>query len=158
MQSPTTLRRAVAALAMGSVLIAVVPAGAAGKPARDLVPAGATVLYFTSFPTPLGGVSASSGSISVTDVKVIDEIRGLINALPVSDTRNRVCPDDMMVPSYVSFAVNATTAAFAKVLFQLGGCPYARVYLHGVAESPTVGGANLGVVFSKIRRLVDDQA
>lgn len=158
MPSSATLRRVVVTLAMGSVVIAAVPVGALTKPARDFVPAGATVLYFTSLATPSSGVSSNDGGTTVTNLKVIDQIRGLINALPVSDTRNRVCPDDMMVPSYVSFAVNTTTAPFAKVVFQLGGCPYARVYLHGVAVSPTVGGANLGVVFSKIKRLVDDQA
>jgi len=155
MRGSRVLRHTAVALAMGAALVSAAPSGAANKPARDVIPAGATVLYFTSYATPSGGVTSSSGAITVTNVRVIDQIRSLINALPLSDPRPRVCPDDLLVPSYVSFAANAATAPFARVLFQLGGCPFARVYRDGVAESPTLGGAHLGIVFSEIKRLVD---
>ena len=157
MRSPTVIRHSLVALALSAAIVGAAPAGAASKPARDLVPAGASVLYFTSFATPAYGGSANRGTVTVTNPTVIAEIRGLINSLPVSDTSHMFCPDDLMVPSYVSFATNGSTAPFAKVLFQLGGCPFARVYLHGIGVSPTLGGPTLGAVFSHIKRLVDAQ-
>ena len=158
MRRPTVVRQSLLALAIGAVLVGAGPAGAATKPARDFVPAGATVLYFTSFVTPANRASANRGTVTVTNPKVIAEIRGLINSLPLSDTSHMFCPDDLMVPSYVSFARDAATAPFAKVMFQLGGCPFARVYDHGVAVLPTLGGATLGTVFSHIKELADGQA
>ena len=130
------------------------PALAAGKPSGDLVPAGAHVLLFTSSGTGLVGTS-TGGTISVTNPTVIGEVRDMINGLPISDTRHRVCPDDMMIPSWVSFSTGKGATPFTRVLFQLGGCPYARVYQDGVAISPTLGGADLGVVYSRIKKIVD---
>jgi hypothetical protein len=158
MRTSPLVRRTLSALTFLLVCASAAPSGAASKPARYDVPGGATVLYFTSFATPASGASATAGTITVTNVTVIAKIRALINALPVSDTRNRFCPDDLLVPSYVSFAATASTAPFAKVMFQLGGCPFARVYQHGVATSPALGGTHLGLVFSEIKRLVGDQA
>jgi hypothetical protein len=152
------VQRTVTALAFAVVLASATSAGAATKPARDDVPPGATVLYFTGPPTPSSGTSTTKVALKVTNPTVIAKIRDLINSLPVSDTRHEFCPADLLIPSYVSFARNAATTPFARVMFQLGGCPFARVYVHGVAVSPALGGPHLGVVFSQIKRLVEENS
>jgi hypothetical protein len=60
----------------------------------------------------------------------------------------------MMLPITVSFAANKTSTPFTKVVFQLGGCPYARVYQHGVAVAPTLGGTHLAQVYARIQHLI----
>jgi hypothetical protein len=143
------------ALALSAVLIVVGAslASAATKPSGDLVPGGAKVLYFDSsaLSMPAG---TSNGAVIVTNAKVIAQVRALINALPLS-SRPGVCPEDMMIPSWVSFSTSAKAAPFTKVMFQLGGCPYARVYQKGAAISPTLGGTNLGEVYGKIKKLIE---
>jgi len=118
------------------------------------VPAGATVLYWSSGFGTVGRTPSRSGVVTVTNKNVIGEVRTLINSLPVSSTRNRVCPDDLMIPSWVSFAASKASKPFTQVMFQLGGCPYARVYQHGVAVSPTLGGNHLGEVYARMRALI----
>lgn len=152
-----TLARALVALGLAlglGVLVGAAPVLATTKPAGDLVPAGATVLYWQA--PSSGGVSSTPGGtvVTVTKPSVIAAVRALINSLPVTTSAHRVCPDDMMVPTTVSFAASASSAPFTKVLFQLGGCPYARVYQHGVAVAPTLGGAHLSAVYARIRTLV----
>jgi len=120
---------------------------AATKPAGDIVPSGAKVLYWT-YPLPV------SGTITVTKASMIAEVRALINSLPVTTTGHRICPDDIMLPSTVSFAVSTKTTPFTKVVFQLGGCPYARVYQPGVAVSPTLAGPHLAQVYGRIQHLI----
>jgi hypothetical protein len=143
-------------LSAALVVAGIAISGATTKPAGDLVPAGAKVMYFISSATPLNGVSANGDTTTtVTNATVIAQVRGLINALPVTTTRPRVCPEDMMVPTWVNFSTSTKAAPFTKVLFQLGGCPYARVYQHGVVISPTLGGTNLGVVYNKIKSLIE---
>jgi hypothetical protein len=123
------------------------------KPAGDFVASGAKVLYWTH-PLPVSS-KILHGTISVTKASVIAEVRTLINSLPLTTTGHRICPDDMMLPSTISFAVSRKTTPFAKVVFQLGGCPYARVYQHGVAMSPTLGGPHLAQVYGEIQHLIN---
>lgn len=151
----TIARRALAALAVVALLGAgTTLASGAAKPADEMVPAGATVLYWNSHAAN-GVGSSSSGAVTVTNLAVIAEVRSLINGLPVTVANpNRVCPDDMMIPTVVSFSASASATPFTRVLFQLGGCPYARVYQHGRAVSPTLGGTTLASVYAKIRTLV----
>lgn len=127
---------------------------AAAKPSGDLVPAGAHVVLLTTSGTGLPGPS-SGATIAVTNPTVIGEVRDMINALPLSNPRRRVCPDDLMIPAWVSFSLRKSAIPFTRVLFQLGGCPYARVYQDGVAITPTLGGADLAVVFSRIRQIIE---
>lgn len=151
----TTPARALAVLALClGTMAAAGAAGGAAKPVGDLVPPGATVLYWQS--PSFGGVSSSPGGakLTVTKPSVIAAVRSLINSLPVSTPPRGACPDDMMIPTTVSFAATATSVPFTRVLFQLGGCPYARVYQHGVAVAPTLGGTTLSRVYARIRTLV----
>jgi hypothetical protein len=142
-----------AALTVGAALIAGSTswASATVKPAHDFVSAGATIIYFDSSTGP--SLGASSHTIEITNPKVIAEVRSLINSLPVSNTSRMFCPDDLMIPAWVSFSTSAAATPYARVMFQLGGCPFARVYQHGVAELPTLGGSHLGTVYSTIKTL-----
>ena len=150
----SVFRRVATLLALSAVTLGTGVASAASKPAHYLIPAGATVLHFTGSISSSSGAVTGTGSETVTNVAIINEIRGLINALPVSDTRDRFCPADLMIPSYVSFLLNAGTAPYARVEFQLGGCPFARVFDHGAARTPALGGPHLGVVYAKIKSLI----
>jgi hypothetical protein len=158
MKKSLQFKRIAGAITLSAVLVVAgsTLSAATTKPAGDRVPAGAKVMYFISAATPLSGVSANvDTTTTVTNATVIAQVRGLINSLPVTTTRPRVCPEDMMVPTWVNFSTSTSAAPFTKVLFQLGGCPYARVYQHGVVVSPTLGGTNLGVVYNKIKSLVE---
>jgi hypothetical protein len=157
MSKSLQFRHVAGAITLSAVLVVAGTSlsGAATKPSGDFVPAGAKVLYYISSATPLSGVSANGDTTTVTNAIVIAQVRGLINSLPVTTTRPRVCPEDLMVPTWVNFSTSTKAAPFTRVLFQLGGCPYARVYQHGVVISPTLGGTNLGAVYNKIRSLVD---
>lgn len=149
MAHAVTFRRSVAAVALGVALLVTSAAGATtSKPARDLVPAGARVLIFETSPT------GTPSTVVVTKAPVIARVRALINALPVSPSGPRICPDDLMIPSTVSFSTSRDAKPFAKVLFQLGGCPYAQVYRHGVAVLPTLGGSTISSVYATIKKLV----
>jgi hypothetical protein len=132
------------------------PAVAATKSSRELVPAGARVLYWSS-PT-ISATGTTSGTITVKNQTVIKEVRALINALPLSDTLHRACPDDMMLPQTVSFAASTSSTPFTKVVFQLGGCPSAEVIQRGNVVLPTLGGANLASTYAKIKHLIDPSA
>lgn len=140
---------ALASLVAAGVLGVSTPACAATKPAGDLVPAGAKVLLFSAPP------SSGARSVTVTNATTIARVRTLINGLPVSSTAHQVCPDDMMLPYTVSFSRSAKATPFTRVVFQLGGCPYARVYQLGVPVTPTLGGSTLAAVFAQIRALVN---
>ena len=137
------------AFAATSVTIA---SAATAKPRGDLVPAGAGAVTW-SYPLPVRA-KILEGSITVTNPKIVSEVRTLVNRLPISDQKPRVCPMDMMLPYTVSFEKNAESKPFTKVVFQLGGCPYAQVYQAGTAIKPTLGGSNLSAVYAKIQHLI----
>ncbi len=71
-------------------------AAATTKPARDTVPTGATVLYWSSGLGTVTRTPSGEGVVTVTKAAVIAHVRALINSLPVSSTLNRVCPDDLI--------------------------------------------------------------
>jgi hypothetical protein len=144
------LSRLSGALALGAALLIVTPslAFATTKPPRDYVHTGATVITFVN-----SAITSSHNTETITSPKVIAEVRSLINSLPVSDTSKMFCPDDLMIPAWVTFSTTATATPYSRVEFQLGGCPFARVSQHGVAELPTLGGAHLGQVYAKIKTL-----
>jgi hypothetical protein len=157
MKKPREFIRATAALTLGAVLVVTGAsmASATAKPVHDFVPAGAKVIYFDSSAVSLGGSTTGDNTNEITDQRVIAEVRNLINSLPVSNTSKMFCPDDLMIPAWVSFSNSAASTPFARVEFQLGGCPFARVYQHSVSELPTLGGSRLGAVYAKIKSLFD---
>jgi|ERR1700677_5096896 hypothetical protein len=126
---------------------------ATSKPDRLLVPAGATALFWSySMPLPSG---SHYGTMKISDPAVIARVREMINAIPVSDyAKSGACPDDMMIPYVIRFSASTAAASFTKVVFQLGGCPAATVYQHGVAESPTLGGWSLGTLYRAIQKVI----
>jgi hypothetical protein len=129
------------------------PALATTKPVRLLVPAGATALYWSySMPLPSG---AHYGTMKITNANVIARVREMINAIPVANySKHQACPDDAMVPYIVRFSTSTASAAFTKVVFQLGGCPEATVYQHGVAQRPTLGGWSLSRLYTAIQKVI----
>lgn len=146
--------RAVATLTLGVslALSGTSIASAVSKPAGDLVPSGATVLLWY-YPLPVAN-KVLTGTITVRNPVIISEVRALINSLPVTQPGNRICPADVMLPYVIGFSKGVKAKPFTKVLFQLGGCPYARVYQNGVAVSPTLGGPNLSTVYQHIQHLI----
>ena len=149
--------RVTAAITLGAGLISAGAslASAAPKPVHDLVPAGAKVIYFDSSAVTVGGGTTGNDANEITNPNIIAEVRNLINSLPVSNTRKMFCPDDLMIPAWVSFSSSTASTPFARVEFQLGGCPFARVYQRSVGELPTLGGSRLGTVYAKIKSLFD---
>ena len=149
--------RRVSTVVLASLLslasVAVSPAAATAKPARLLVPPGARVLYW-SYSMPLPG-GARYGTMTITNRSVIARVRDLINAIPVSSyPAQQVCPQDRMVPYIVRFSMSRPAAAFTTVVFQLGGCPAATLYQHGVAQRPTLGGWTLPRLYAAIQRVI----
>jgi hypothetical protein len=144
------------ALVGATLALSTVPAVAATKSPRELVPAGAHVLYWSS-PT-ISASGTANGTITVKNQAVINEVRTLINALPLSDTLHRACPDDMMLPQTISFAASTSSTPFTRVVFQLGGCPSAEVVQHGKVVLPTLGGPNLSSTYARIKHLIDPSA
>jgi hypothetical protein len=150
MNKPSRGARLSGALTLGTAFLVVSSsmASATAKPPHDYIHPGATVITFVNSP-----VITSSNTETITSPKVIAEVRSLINSLPVSDTSKMFCPDDLMIPAWVSFSTSKTATPYSRVEFQLGGCPFARVSQHGVAELPTLGGAHLAQVYAKIKTL-----
>ncbi len=140
-------------VALVAVPLAAPAASAPAKPARLLVPAGARALYWSySMPLPAG---ARYGTMTITNRSVIARVRSLINAIPVSSyPASQVCPADRMVPYVVRFSRSRPAAAFTTVVFQLGGCPAATVYQHGVAQRPTLGGWTLPRLYAAIQHVI----
>jgi hypothetical protein len=138
----------VATLSLASPALA-----APAKPTRLLVPAGAKALYWSySMPLPTG---AHYGTMKITNPTVIARVRAMINAIPVSNyPKTQACPADMMVPYIVRFSSSTAAASFTKVVFQLGGCPEATVYQHGVAQRPTLGGWSLPKLYAAIQKVI----
>jgi hypothetical protein len=136
------------AVALGAALLVVSSslASATTKPPHDYIHPGATVITFNS-----SSLGANGTTMTITNPKVITEVRALINSLPVSNTSKMFCPDDLMIPAWVSFSTSKTATPYSRVEFQLGGCPFARVSQHDVAELPTLGGPHLGQVYAKIK-------
>ena len=123
------------------------------KPARLLVPAGATALYW-SYPMPLP-TGVRYGTMKITNPSVITRVRTMINAIPVSSyPANQVCPATAMVPYVVRFSKSTAAASFTKVVFQLAGCPAATVYQRGVAQRPTLGGWTLPKLYAAIQKVI----
>ncbi len=152
--------RIVAATALSLALVvngASTTAFAGGaKPARLVIGAGASALYWSN-PMPLG-TGTRYGTVKITSGVVIARVRQLINAIPVSDYgANQICPMDVMVPVVIRFSRSTAVAAFAAVVFQLGGCPTATVYQHGVAQHPTLGGWALAKQYAAIEKLILDR-
>jgi hypothetical protein len=123
------------------------------KPNRLLVPAGATALFWSySMPLPSG---VHYGTMKISNPTVIARVRAMINAIPVTDySKHQVCPDDVMIPYIVRFSTSTASASFTKVVFQLGGCPEATVYQHGVAQRPTLGGWSLSHLYAAIQKVI----
>jgi hypothetical protein len=123
------------------------------KPTRLLVPAGAKALYWSySIPLPTG---TQYGTMKITSPAVIARVRAMINAIPVSNyPTNQACPQDVMVPYIVRFSASTAAASFTKVVFQLGGCPEATVFQHGVAQRPTLGGWSLPKLYDAIQKVI----
>ena len=123
------------------------------KPSRLLVPVGATALYWSySMPLPTG---AHYGTMKITNPSVIARVRSMINAIPVSNySTNQACPADAMVPYIIRFSTSTASASFTMVVFQLGGCPEATVYQHGVAQRPTLGGWSLTHLYAAIQKVI----
>jgi hypothetical protein len=140
------------ALLVATLALSTAPAMAVTKSPREYVPAGAHVLYW-NYPMPVAS-GTTYGTITVKNQVIIDKVRALINALPLSDTLHRACPDDMMLPETISFAASTNSTPFTRVVFQLGGCPSAEVIQHGKVVLPTLGGPNLSSTYAKIKHLI----
>jgi hypothetical protein len=149
-----SLRRAIALLALiGATLALTAPSGATTtKSSRELVPAGAHVLYW-EYPTTVT-TGTSDRTVVVKNLAIIAQVRALINALPLSNTARHACPDDMMLPITVSFAASTSSTPFTRVIFQLGGCPSAEIIQRGSVVLPTLGRPTLSSTYAKIKHLV----
>jgi hypothetical protein len=123
---------------------------AATKSPRELVPAGAHVLTWSTASV----VGGTNGTIVVRNLAVIAEVRALINALPLTNNLHHACPDDMMLPITLSFAAAPGSTPFTRVIFQLGGCPSAEIVQRGSIVLPTLGGPNLSSTYGKIKKLI----
>lgn len=132
-------------LLAGIVLGGSVPASAA--PPRERVAPGATLVTLS------GGASVAPPHSS-RDLVVIARVRELVNALGVYQPAT-VCPDDLTVPYVLAFFRAPGDAPYARVSFQLGGCPTATVFHGARAVAPPLGGAHLFATFTLIRRLID---
>ena len=156
-RSRATVRGIVAVVALFAFTLTLgVSASAAAKSPRELVPAGAHVLVWSD---PEPAVNGSTGASTVVkNLAIIDKVRALINALPVSNTLHRACPDDVMIPITISFAASPGATPFTRVVFQLGGCPSAEVIQRGVVVLPTLGGPNLSATYAKIKDLISPRA
>lgn len=144
----TMLLALTATLSLSSPAMAV-----SGKPARLLVPEGARALYW-SYPMPLP-TGTRYGTMKISAPSVIARVRAMINAIPVSDyPATQACPADVMVPYIIRFSRTTAAASFTKVVFQLGGCPEATVFQHGVAQRPTLGGWSLPRLYAAIQKVI----
>jgi hypothetical protein len=139
------------AVMVATTALSATSAFAATKSSRELVPAGAHVLIWSS--TSVVG-SGTNGTIVVRNLAIIAEVRALINALPLTNNLHHACPDDMMLPITLSFAAAPGSTPFTRVIFQLGGCPSAEVVQHGSVVLPTLGGPNLSSTYGKIKKLI----
>lgn len=123
------------------------------RPNRLVVPEGATALYW-SYSMPLS-TGTKYGTMRITNPTIIARVREMINAIPVSSySKAQACPDDMMVPYIIRFSTSTAAASFTKVVFQLGGCPQATVFQHGVAEQPTLGSWSLSKLYDAIQKVI----
>ena len=123
------------------------------KPTRLLVPVGATALYWSyAMPLPTG---VRYGTMKIINPSVIARVRSMINAIPISNyPKNQACPADAMVPYFIRFSTSTAAASFTKVVFQLGGCPEATVYQHGIAQRPSLGGWSLSHLYAAIQKVI----
>ena len=141
-------------LVISATLVLSSPALASrAKPTRLLVPVGATALYWSyAMPLPAG---VHYGTMKIINPTVIAGVRSMINAIPASNySKNQACPADAIVPYIVRFSTTSAAASFTKVVFQLGGCPEATVYQHGVAQRPTLGGWSLPHLYAAIQKVI----
>ena len=146
----------IAVLAVVSLAVSLGPGpSAASAPVAERVPAGMHALTW-HYPLVVGGGKVTTGTKVVTSPQVIAEVRSLINALPVS-APHVICPAYVMLPYSVAFSVRVGSPAVTRVVFQLGGCPFAQVYQHGVKMSPTLGGPHLRSTYARIQKLISPQ-
>ncbi|HQU26294.1 MAG TPA: hypothetical protein PLS29_04595 [Acidimicrobiales bacterium] len=145
------LRRVAAAgtgaLVAGSLLGAL--ASATTPPRAERVGPGATLVTLSGGP----GVPARPVG-STRDGATIARVRQLVNALPAFHPA-AVCPDDLTVPYVLAFYRTPGTAPFARVGFQLGGCPHATVSHGARVVAPPLGGPRLLATFTLIQTLVE---
>jgi hypothetical protein len=124
------------------------------KPVGDFVPPGLNVLTWR-YPLVAGGGKITSGTMLVTNAHVVSQVRLLINSLPATVTNpKRVCPMYVTLPYTVSFSKRVGAPAQTRVVFELGGCPFAQVYQRAVAIVPTLGGAYLVATYEWIQKLI----
>lgn len=145
----------VATLAVtGSLWTAGTLSAATVKPTGDYI---GTDLHVLTWGFPLADPGIDRGkAIVVTNPDIVTEVRNLINSLPFTVPNPRqMCPMDLVLSPAMAFSVSRRSPMVTRVVVQLGGCPYARVYQRGTAISPTLGGPHLAGVFDRIQRLVN---
>ncbi len=141
------LARGAATLGLVAVIALGGPTAASAGPPSDRVAPGATLVTLS------GGPSLAS-THSSRDGAVIARVRELVNALGVYRPAT-VCPDDLTVPYVLAFYRAPGDAPYARVSFQLGGCPKATVSQGARVVAPPLGGPHLLTTFTLIRRLID---
>jgi hypothetical protein len=148
-------QRAIGRVGAAAVLIGIgalgAPASSAAtaKPRGDVIGAGARLVSLERGPSGVSGPTRYWSSAA----GVVAGVRALIDALPVANPP-AICPDDMMVPTVVAFYAGRGRSPFARVSFQLGGCPAATVYRGGRAIAPPLGGARLASTLARITSLM----
>lgn len=128
--------------------LALTPATFAAAPPADRIGPGKTLVTLS------GGAAPGSRAGSSRDGAVIARVRRMLNALPVYRPA-LVCPDDLTVPSVLAFYRTPTASPYARVSFQLGGCPRATVTRGGRVVGPPLGGPRLLATIDAIRTLID---
>ncbi len=137
------------ATALAAAVLAGAPTSATTPPRADRIGPGATLVTLSGGPAvPARPVATSR------DVAVIARVRRLVNALPAYHPAG-VCPDDLLRPYVLAFSLTAGAAPFARVSFQLGGCPHATVSQGGRVVAPPLGGPRLLATFTLITALIE---
>jgi hypothetical protein len=135
----------------------VVPSSAAAnKPANLIVLAGAKSMTW-SYPLPVA-TGVVQGTIGFVNAKKIAQVRAIVNALPVQKLDGRTCPFFIApYPPVLTFARSSEAAPFAKVVFTLGGCPYAQVFQGRVAIVSILGDKALQKTYDRIVKILSPQ-
>ncbi len=133
-------------------------ASASTTPTRDLVPAGAKVMYWT-YPgvvSPSGGGSANRFfTKTVTNKAEIARVRAMINRIGVYyEPAATMCNDLREQPFTISFSDTTRAKSFTTVTFQLGGCGTATVSQNGKAQSPLLGGKGMYAKYQAIQKVI----
>jgi hypothetical protein len=156
----TTMKRLLILLlaTLTTLGIAAQGAGASTTPTRDLVPTGATVMYWT-YPGTVSPVNGGSGlhffTKTIRNKAEIEHVRAMINAIgPYYEPPATMCNDLREQPFTISFSLGDLAASFTKVVFQLGGCGTATVTQHGVAEPSVLGGKGMYAKYQAIQKVI----